>query len=648
MRVGLLAAALLLGLVLFGLLFVLAQRRDRRGGGGLRFDLLCTGLLGVLTAGFFWQVLFVPGTRMPAGGGDMASFLYPVYSFVGRALQARELPLWNPHLYLGMPFAADVQTALFYPLNWPVYLLLPRLGYPALELFAIAHYLIGAVCAYALARSLKTNRVGALVTGIVFAFSGFAVAHLGHVNMLATIVWLPLVMLLLRRAACRGDVGVAALAAVVLALTFLAGHPQLFLYQTGLAVVFALYGLIVGRPGRAALARGLGLLGLVLVVAVLLAGVQAVPSWELMRHSVRADLSYEASTEYSLAPLGLVALVLPHFFGANAAQYWGYGGGAGNLTEVYGYAGLFPLALAGLAIVLRRDRWTLFFVGLGVLGLLLALGGHTILQGWVYRFVPAMDKFRAYGRFLLFFDLAVAVLAGQGAAMLWHRLSWRERPAARAVSRGLLFGLGGLLTLGVAVFFGRLLSGESADPVALQRSVAVINNLVFALLLLTLGLALFWAWQRRLLPPAALAALAVALVVLDLFSANARYNPTDADPLANYKRAAVIEFLAGEQEPFRIDAETGVADLWQPNASLLYGFDDVTGIYNPLMLADVYHHWKTLGGRSGALYDLLNAKYVIGRKDVALDFAKFQLATDADPDLNVYSEYRALCRAPSS
>ena len=55
--------------------------------------------------------------------------------------------------------------------------------------------------------------------------------------------------------------------------------------------------------------------------------------------------------------------------------------------------------------------------------------------------------------------------------------------------------------------------------------------------------------------------------------------------------------------------------------------------------------WENLGSRSSRLYDLLNIRYVIAKKDVTLDWAKFSLAFDGDPRLNVYENRRVLPRA---
>jgi hypothetical protein len=95
----------------------------------------------------------------------------------------------------------------------------------------------------------------------------------------------------------------------------------------------------------------------------------------------------------------------------------------------------------------------------------------------------------------------------------------------------------------------------------------------------------------------------------------------------------------------RIDARTDIASVWQPSAALRHGLDDVWGVANPLTLADYARYWEGLGSRSSRLYDFLNVGYVIARKDVTLDWQKFELAFDGDPDLNVFRNRSVLPRA---
>ena len=91
---------------------------------------------------------------MPAGGGDLAPFLYPNYHFAAQYLRQGIIPLWNPHLYSGAPFAADIQSGLFYPINLLVFLFVPRLTYEWLEYLAIFHFWLAGVTMYLCLRLL--------------------------------------------------------------------------------------------------------------------------------------------------------------------------------------------------------------------------------------------------------------------------------------------------------------------------------------------------------------------------------------------------------------------------------------------------------------------------------------------------------------
>lgn len=57
-----------------------------------------TLLLALAVAGFFWP-LFLQGRWIPLGGGDLASFLWPLYRFAARSFRTGHIPLWNPYLY---------------------------------------------------------------------------------------------------------------------------------------------------------------------------------------------------------------------------------------------------------------------------------------------------------------------------------------------------------------------------------------------------------------------------------------------------------------------------------------------------------------------------------------------------------------------
>src|SRR5205085_4170314 len=106
----------------------------------IHLDVAAIALLALLTGGFFWRPLTQSQIWMPAGGGDFASFYFPTYAYVAAQIKSGTIPLWNPHLFGGMPLAADVQTAMFYPLNWILFLFVKvdLNNYGALEWLLIA------------------------------------------------------------------------------------------------------------------------------------------------------------------------------------------------------------------------------------------------------------------------------------------------------------------------------------------------------------------------------------------------------------------------------------------------------------------------------------------------------------------------------
>ena len=88
-------------------------------------DLLVVGFIGAGTALFFWRLL-AEQVWMPAGGGDLAQFLYPTFSFAAEWWRRGIVPLWNPYLFAGAPFVGDIQSGIFYPLNLLTFLITGR------------------------------------------------------------------------------------------------------------------------------------------------------------------------------------------------------------------------------------------------------------------------------------------------------------------------------------------------------------------------------------------------------------------------------------------------------------------------------------------------------------------------------------------
>jgi hypothetical protein len=190
-----------------------------------------------------------------------------------------------------------------------------------------------------------------------------------------------------------------------------------------------------------------------------------------------------------------------------------------------------------------------------------------------------------------------------------------------------------------------LLLTQDREPGIISRvSVTLLSVVAFAGLL---AASFLWLSARRgeWARLTTLGWLAAGLVYLDVASLAAYQDLGNRDPSLSFDQMAIVAFLKQQPGPFRIDSKTAIEREWQADTALLHGLEDIDGVANPLLLADVARFWDGLGSRSSPLYDLLNVRYVIVRKDAPLDRDKFAPAFEVDPKLSVWENRRVLPRA---
>jgi hypothetical protein len=584
----------------------------------LHLDVAAFALLALLTGGFFWRALTEAGVFMPAGGGDLASFYYPSYEFAAQQIKSGSIPLWNPHVFSGMPFAADVQAGLFYPLNWILYSFF-SIDYGALEWLLIAHYWLASAFTYVFLRDVGLSRLGALAGGVVFAFCGFMVAHLGHLPMVLVAAWIPLILLMLRRAMLNRTLAGWAWAigaGLVMAVSLLAGHVQIFSYGLMAAGALWLYLLLGQKPLSVRsitpwVLKG----GLALALALGIGAIQLLPSLRLSAESVRAAVSYEEASQFANQPITWVNFILPRVFGSNPANYFP---GEWQNTENWGYTGVVTLALAAAGLAFKRGRLVGFFAVLVALALAIMVGDLSIVGAWIYKFAPGFSSLRSSGRALVLLGLGLAGLAAYGLDALVASLSKREKERQNVF--WWLVGLSAVLVvlaLGVMpAFYKEAIIGGGTEY---GRLPGAINELGMLLLWLGLLAGVGWAAYRGRLDAMAAGGVMLALLVLDLFSPNSRFNPTTTNILAGFENYSAISVLfKGTQDertniPLRINSDTNAQDVWQPSTGLRSGvLYDTGGAFNPLKLERYDYLWEIAKRNPETpLYDLTGAAFEI-------------------------------------
>ena len=624
--------------------------------------------LALATVGFFWQILFTPNTWMPAGGGDLVPFLLPNYRFAAESLRQGIIPLWNPPLYSGAPFAADPQSGLFYPINLLIFILHPHITVRTLELLAIFHFWLAGFSMFLylqhspLAKTVRLHPLAAFAGALAFEFSDLFIVHFGNLNMIAVAAWLPPVMLFFHKSLVECSARCAVTAGAVLAIATLAGHMQITLFillAMGLLTLWETsfrfqvssfkskvtfhashlthhVSRITHHASR--ITHPVSLLALAMLVMVGLSALWLIPTLEMSRFTPRAHLPYPDAAQYSLHPAQLIGLLIPGFFGRDPALHWG----PWQRVET-GYIGIFTLLAAAMGAWWQRDHHTRFLVLLAGVGFLLALGDSTILHGWL-SLAPGYGQFRAPARYIFLLDFSLAGLAAVGI----HRLMTDDRADLRARLRRWLtplgWALGGLAVVGAPLAYFALLITQDRNPDIFRRAQSAVSGLVIFLLLAGAGWLLLVLIRRGRLRSTAIGVAAAALIALDLFSLGANVDVGHSDPTAAFNHPAAIAFLRENAGINRIEVTTDVWHLWQPDTALLNGLYDVWGLYNPLTLADTTRVWQNIGRRDSAMYRFLGVKYIVAGKGGAPADGDIVPIFADDPAINIYLNRAALPR----
>lgn len=619
----------------------------RRNPAGLWLDLLAGGLLFLLTLGFFWRTLS-SDVYQPADGGDLVSFLFPTYRFAAEQIRQWTLPLWNPHLYGGAPFISDIQAGFLYPPNLLLFFINPQFDYPVLQWLAIGHLYWAGLGMYGLLRTLawgnqaQLSRPAALLGALAFQFSDPFLIHLGNLNLIAVLSWLPWVMATYHRGLSERSLRWIALAALGFAVGNYAGHAQSSLY-IGIAVGVYTVIWLLGDWGGGATSRKSLLTNLqypitLFVLTLLLTAPILLPAIELTSYSARSTFVYQDTVGFSLAPTQLIGLITPGFFGHGPALHW-------SLWERVEtpYAGVVTLilAVAGVALVSAGQRRRLLpWIGLALVGFLTALGLYAIFHGWL-TLLPAFGQLRAPARALILWTFSLAILAAIGLDAIRHSpFTIRHSPFAPFLKTG------GLILLGLftpLLYVSLLLT--QYDPVIFTRASVAALAVTLATGCWLVAWFLIRARQAAWIGANLFAGLVIALLFFELSASSAYTDISPTPPTQGFQHPELVAFLQSDPDLFRIDTRTDIDSLWQPDAAALYGLQDVGGVANPLTLRHWQEFWEATGGRQSPQYDQLNVKYVIVKDGTPLPEGKFALAFDAPGELSVYGNQGFLPRA---
>jgi len=382
--------------------------------------LLPAVVLALELAVFHWRVLFRAGYVIP---WDLRYFHLPHAAFIASSVSQGEFPWWDPYTYCGRPFAANIQTQLFYPPRWASIGCHLATGVDllyCLEVELIAHIWLGGLLAWWLLRELGLQQPHALLGATVYQLGGFFSSQAQHIGVVSAGGWLPLVWLATLKLARHPSRWWTVVLAFATALTVLTGLPAMTVVAvvSGLALAAGLWLVKVTRPRL--LLRCL----VAFLMGGLLASVQLLPTVELNFHSISQYRADWMGAGGGLPLQSLVSLVLPNHYGIfDLSRYQG----PWEPTFLYTYSSWLGLGLAAVAMLTWRREWHRLFTVLTLLFALAMLGESTPAGQLVLLAIPALIRAGLHPEFFLAaFSLSLAVLAALGAQVSLRRpvLAW--------------------------------------------------------------------------------------------------------------------------------------------------------------------------------------------------------------------------------
>jgi hypothetical protein len=433
--------------------------------------------------------------------------------------------------------------------------------------------------------------------------------------MINTLVWLPLAFLCFDRAGEKKSAWLAALGGVVLGISFLAGHAQIFFYALFSIALFCLAEIVwtVRTSGTRPAIRLVGLYALSFAACIGVAAILLVPWYGDAVSSEHALQGFAWKSHYSLSPGHLLSLVAG--WGLETLESWRESAG-----EFFAYAGLVSLFLAAMAVAWPQDRRVVFFAVLAVLALLLSFGRNTWVFRLAYEFIPGFSLFRVPSRTVFLVDFSISILAGYGV----HRLLSTSPEDSRLGAAFRAYGWA-VVVFAVWLAFSYVVLLATAGQPGQASLESLVSHLGFGLTVLVVGLLGLIVLNRRPAHKWAAALLLIGAVGLDVAwgeyrEGGSRKNPDVRSP---HEKAA-LDAVKKDTSLYRISDDNGVI-----HATTRYR--ERLGVYmadNRFIGADYIALTESIE-KNPRILDMLNVKYVVGTapRRPAAEYLSYSVST---------------------
>ncbi|MEI6127180.1 MAG: YfhO family protein [Pseudomonadota bacterium] len=509
-------------------------------------------LLFFLTLLYFAPVVFTDKTFIAR---DNYIFYNPRQSFAAETLRSGSFPLWNPYIACGVPFQANLQNSIFYPLSAIYYLLTFQKGF---KYFIVLHYFLGAFFMFLLARMWGCSRKAAFISGLVFAFGGYLASINDNVAFLTSGIWLPLILLSQHCALRSGTFFFTILTGIAVAMQVFAGDASFFLLSSLIStfIYTLLWPYMQAGTQPCKKAKTWTQFIVTWAIGLALPAVQLVPFVEFVMHTPRfKGLSFEQAGNWSYHPLEMLQLIVPYIFGCSVPETRWFG----QLWLDTFYIGVFPLIFAVLFIFYGKTRIKYFIITLLTTSLFLAMGKYNPCFIYLYHYVPGISMLQFPVKFLFLAAFSLAIMAGGGVDCICRLFSARDSLLKILKILTAFLALLTLCLLGATFFtdscYKYFLSvypqTEYAKAIADNEFFLLYQGVSIAICLIGLFIFILWAVVKKWIMPPVFMMLISVFIFADLYFVGKPKDPYVSESLF-YEQNRTIQYLKQDSSDFRV------------------------------------------------------------------------------------------------
>jgi len=560
---------------------------------------------------------------------DFPYVYYPGKFLASVSLSNGVFPFWNPYSFGGMPFFADPQIAILYPVNFLLQFFVSNsyLDPLIVQISIVIHYFLISIFSYYLGKEFKFDNFASLAFSIMFTYSSYMIIHMIHMNLIETVVWLPLLFLLILKFVNKKKYIYIIIAGVIMAISILAGYPQSFFYNYIFLAVFLLYKVFLSVRNKDYGSVRIISTGCIIffVVSICISSVQLLPTYVLSENSSRIETGYEFAKQGSVHPMDIITLFVPKIFGtfnwnksAEEVSYWSVKSNGGHQEGSYMYTvstlylTLLPLIILIPVILFSFKKKQLFFpmiffLSVSFIVILFSFGGNFFLHQLFYYFVPFFNRFRNPGHITYLFSFSILLVSAFGInGILKNRTELKKYFSLKYFL--ILASILILVFLSANSGLFKANDGPSSSPQINSWITKQINIFVF---LSFAYLAVLYFYFTDKLNIGLFRIILLVILVIDIYIFAFNQNNGDTDPAVLYSQNSnLINQVKEDQkdELFRVNMRDGRNMLFQRYQGAVDRIQLLEGI-NVLNLNRVFPVNKE--GNSKQLLDLMNVKYKI-------------------------------------